>query len=91
MSTLIIEKESIEIKLNPKAPLLIQLERAGFNIENQCRSGFCGACKCKLLSGDVRFNQDSIAYIQSSEILTCCSIPLTNLKLDFNYKIKSIK
>lgn len=88
MNKLIIDNDEIPIKLNQNESLLIQLERAGFNIENQCRSGFCGACKCKLISGNVKQSSDSLAYTKTEEILTCCSIPLSSLQLDFNYKIK---
>ena len=29
------------------------LEAAGVSIDYQCRSGICGTCRCKLLSGQV--------------------------------------
>lgn len=45
-------------------PLLNALEKAGFQIENACRSGECSLCRIKVLSGDV-FNPSEAKLRQS--------------------------
>lgn len=46
-----------------------------------CREGFCGACRVRKLEGEITYQIDPLAFIDDDEILPCCSIPRTNLKL----------
>lgn len=43
-----------------------------YKIDNNCRSGFCGICKIKILKGKVNYIINPIAYIKKNEILPCC-------------------
>ncbi|AXR06790.1 class I ribonucleotide reductase maintenance protein YfaE [Salinimonas sediminis] len=61
--------------------LLESLEQHGIDVHYHCREGFCGACRTKLLAGNVRYTTDPLAYIDDDEILPCCCIPLTHLKV----------
>ncbi|MGR3635121.1 MAG: FAD-binding oxidoreductase [Shimia sp.] len=45
-------------------PLLNALEKAGYQVENACRSGECSLCRIKVLSGDV-FNPSEAKLRQS--------------------------
>ena len=47
-----------------------------------CREGYCGACRCKLLSGEVRYITEPLAFVRSGEFLPCCSIPLTDIDIE---------
>ncbi|GGW97268.1 class I ribonucleotide reductase maintenance protein YfaE [Alteromonas halophila] len=61
--------------------LLTSLEKAGVRAQFHCREGFCGACRTTLLSGDVDYTTDPLAFIDDDEILPCCCIPLSPLKV----------
>jgi ferredoxin len=51
-------------------------------VEYQCRSGYCGACRLKLVKGDVVYRQPPLAFINDGEILPCCCMPLTDIELE---------
>ncbi|HBY5624131.1 class I ribonucleotide reductase maintenance protein YfaE [Klebsiella pneumoniae] len=55
--------------------ILEQLESAGIQVESQCRSGYCGACRLKKKSGEVKYDNDPLAYVGQDEILPCCGRP----------------
>lgn len=50
-------------------------------IDYQCRDGYCGSCRCKLLSGKVGYIKPTLAYLAQDEILPCSAIALTDLEL----------
>ncbi|MFP8966523.1 YcbX family protein [Pokkaliibacter sp. CJK22405] len=65
-------------------PLLDQIEQAGMELPSSCRAGICGACKVKLIAGQV--SSRSVAPLSSQEqeegmILSCCSYPLSDVEL----------
>ncbi|SEL28686.1 ferredoxin [Colwellia chukchiensis] len=62
--------------------ILNALERVGIESHYHCRDGFCGACRCKLISGNVEYPIDPLAFIGDGEILTCCSKPITDIEID---------
>ncbi len=62
--------------------LLESLEHAGIQCHFNCRDGFCGACRTKLISGEVSYTLDPLAFIDDDEILPCCCKPVTDLKID---------
>ncbi|MGF1725465.1 class I ribonucleotide reductase maintenance protein YfaE [Photobacterium nomapromontoriensis] len=86
MSQLTFMVNGIEVHGNSREPLLTQLERVGIQPEYQCRSGMCGACRCTLTQGAVE-QEDNMAFIAKNEILACCSVPKTNLTIEFNYQL----
>lgn len=61
--------------------LLDALEHANIHIHYHCREGFCGACRTKLLEGEVTYTTDPLAFIDDDEILPCCCKPNCNLKI----------
>ena len=50
-------------------------------IEYQCRDGFCGSCRCKLLSGEVGYIKPTLAFLAKGEILPCSAIALSDIEL----------
>ncbi|NMH61084.1 class I ribonucleotide reductase maintenance protein YfaE [Alteromonas ponticola] len=61
--------------------LLESLETANIEIHFHCREGFCGACRTQLIEGEVDYTTDPLAYINDDEILPCCCIAKSNLKI----------
>jgi CDP-4-dehydro-6-deoxyglucose reductase, E3 len=60
---------------------------AGFNIPYGCRNGACGACKGKLLEGQVQHNTYhphalSDQEIEANKALFCCAQPLSDLTIE---------
>lgn len=62
--------------------ILDTLEKNNVNIEYQCRDGYCGACRCKLLDGEVKYFKDVIAFLNEGEILTCSATPTSNITIE---------
>ncbi|RDV27314.1 2Fe-2S ferredoxin-like protein [Alteromonas aestuariivivens] len=76
--------EVIDVKgtlSDPDKTLLESLEAADVQIHYHCREGYCGACRTKLIAGEVDYTTDPLAYIDDDEILPCCCIALTDLKI----------
>ncbi len=65
-----------------KDTLLDDLEAHNIAIEYHCREGFCGACRCKIISGEVDYTTDPLAFIDDDEILPCCTVALSDVTLD---------
>ena len=61
--------------------LLESLEAQGVQVPYQCRDGYCGGCRTDLLEGEVAYLQEPMAWINKGEILPCCCVPKTPLKL----------
>ena len=61
--------------------LLESLEAQGIDIQYQCREGYCGSCRVKLLEGQVHYFEEPMAFIDDDEILPCCCVPKTPLSL----------
>ncbi len=62
--------------------LLEHLEINQVQVEYQCRSGYCGSCRTRLLKGRVAYHNKPLALIQDGEILPCCCIPLVDIELE---------
>nr|WP_113864722.1 class I ribonucleotide reductase maintenance protein YfaE [Brenneria salicis]NMN92300.1 ferredoxin [Brenneria salicis ATCC 15712 = DSM 30166]RBP67639.1 ferredoxin [Brenneria salicis ATCC 15712 = DSM 30166]RLM32386.1 2Fe-2S ferredoxin [Brenneria salicis ATCC 15712 = DSM 30166] len=62
--------------------LLDVLESHQVSVEYQCRSGYCGSCRLRLLKGRVAYRQTPLACIRQDEILPCCCMPLSDIELD---------
>lgn len=62
--------------------LLEVLELHAISVEYQCRSGYCGACRMKLIKGEVVYCQTPLALINDGDILSCCCMPLCDIELD---------
>lgn len=61
----------VSIDSNPSNTILETMEQAGLLPEYNCRDGHCGACRCKLESGEVEYVGFAMAYTQGDEILPC--------------------
>ncbi len=72
---------------NRHEPILVQLEKAGFKPEYQCRNGVCGACRCTLKNGKIK-HHNVMAFIGPNEVLSCSATPLTDINIEFVYQIE---
>ena len=82
MSWKITVEERVISFLEPDKNILDSLERENIETHYHCRDGFCGACRCKLIKGEVHYEMSPLAYVGDGEILTCCSIPSTDIEID---------
>lgn len=66
--------------------LLVAMERAGIVAPSLCRSGECGCCRSRLLSGDVFVRPDSdgrrAADRQYGFVHACATYPLSDVELE---------
>lgn len=66
--------------------LLVALERAGIAAPSRCRSGECGFCHSKLLSGEVftpaAFDKRRLADVTHNYIHPCVAFPLSDVALE---------
>lgn len=64
--------------------LLESLESQNIDAHFQCREGYCGSCRAQLLEGNVHYTSEPLAWLNEGEILLCCCIPRSHLKLKLN-------
>lgn len=77
------------IQSNPSNTILETMEKAGIEPEYNCRDGHCGACRCKLVSGEVEYVGFAMAYTQTGEILPCISKAKSDVQLEnVNYTLR---
>ena len=62
--------------------LLDSLEAQSIPAPYNCRGGYCGTCKVRLLDGNVEQVQDSLVDLKEGEILTCCCRPVTHIEIE---------
>jgi ferredoxin len=73
----------VVVSFDGTSPNLLQfLEQHQQQVNYQCREGFCGACRCKLLQGQISYLQEPLAFVRRGEFLPCCSIPKTDIELE---------
>ena len=69
-------KSAIDATWSPaKGTLLEFAEEVGLTPPFGCRSGICGTCRTRIVSGAVRYVEEPLASIDQGEILICCSVP----------------
>ena len=73
------------IQSSPKRTVLESIEDNGIEAHFHCRDGFCGACRVKLKQGTVQYpGGEPLAYIGDDEILTCCTIPTSDIEIEIS-------
>ncbi len=71
--------DNLTIETSSSESILEALEKNGIYIDSQCREGYCGVCRCKRISGEVKYAKEPIAYINDGEVLACSAAPLSDL------------
>jgi len=84
--TVLIRGKSQTVSCRADQTLLDALEKAGIRAPSHCRSGECGWCHSRLVSGDVYIPEDSdgrrLADKKFGWIHPCCSYPVSDVTLD---------
>jgi ferredoxin-NADP reductase len=74
-----------EIPARASEPVAVALERAGIPIPTRCRSGACGYCHSRLLSGEIFVPADGDGRRRADRELgffhACSSYPLSDLRI----------
>ena len=78
----------LSIESNPSDTLLETMEKAGMEVEYHCRDGHCGACKCKLIAGEVEYVGFAMAYTQQDEVLPCICRAKGDIELESVHYLK---
>ena len=71
----------VKYPLNTKKSLLENLEAQALEVEFHCRDGHCGACKCRLINGEVEYKSQPMAYLREGEILPCSCISKEDIQI----------
>ena len=78
--------EEFEVPASADEPLLVAIERAGITAPSRCRSGECGWCRSKLLSGKVFIPEKTdgrrAADIDFNYIHPCSSFPVSDVVIE---------
>ena len=67
---------------NGEDSILDCLERNNITSDYSCRGGFCGVCVLQKLEGETFYNQEPIYRTKEGEILSCCSLPSSDVVLN---------
>lgn len=74
------------IDANANEPILVAIERAGIKAPSRCRSGECGWCRSKLVSGNVFVPAENegrrYSDIQFGYIHPCASFPVSDMVIE---------
>ncbi|MGH8283717.1 MAG: CDP-6-deoxy-delta-3,4-glucoseen reductase [Gammaproteobacteria bacterium] len=73
--------------VNAGEPVLQAARRQDVHLSHDCGSGSCGACRARLISGQVHYPEGlplalSALEMQHGEALLCRAVPLSDLELD---------
>ena len=82
-----VAKSGRSFGIEPDQSVLDAALRAGLNLPHSCKSGNCGSCRARLVTGDIEYPSGrplglSDAEIAVGQILTCQARALTDLELD---------
>ncbi len=83
-ATLVFEKTGKQVTCREDELILDVAEREGIVIPSSCRSGNCGTCQQKLVSGDIQYEgtPDALKDLEPGMILTCSAHPTGIVVID---------
>lgn len=79
-----ITTKTITVITHHNDTILETLEKHQLEPNFNCRDGYCGVCRTKLIKGEVEYTLDPLAFIEEDEILTCCTKAKGNIEIDFS-------
>ena len=76
-----------EIESRSTETLLVAMERAGIKAPSKCRSGVCGFCHSRVISGDYILAPGKHDYRRKADIKfgyihPCCTYPISDMEID---------
>ncbi len=80
--------EKVTVPARCDEPLLVAIERAGIKAPSRCRSGECGWCRSRLVSGEVLApgltERRRLYDVVAGYIHPCCSFPCGDCVIAIN-------
>jgi ferredoxin len=75
------------IDIDPSKSILEHLEINNIPIRSQCRSGICGSCRLKIISG--KYKRETDFYLDEDDTasgyaLACCTYPTGKITISLN-------
>jgi ferredoxin-NADP reductase len=82
-SDLFIADTGDALSVEPGETILVALERNGYHPESNCRAGICGACKLRMLEGEVDQAGEILSPTEKANgfVLTCIAHPMGQVTL----------
>ena len=84
--TVIICGEKQEIECDANETLLVAMEKHGIAAPSECRSGICGYCHSRLVSGNVYVPKSvdgrRLADLEYGYVHPCCTFPIGDVVID---------
>lgn len=73
-----------QIRVDQRETLLDAAEKAGVGVPSLCRSGVCGTCRTKLVSGDVQCTSDTLSPSEREQgwVLPCVAWAKSDCSID---------
>lgn len=83
-STVIFARSGKEVACTEDEFILDVADRAGIELDSNCRSGSCGTCKQKLVEGNVAYDGelDALSDIEPGFILACSARAIGQVSID---------
>jgi ring-1,2-phenylacetyl-CoA epoxidase subunit PaaE len=84
----LIDDKFHQVEQKPGETILDTLIRSDVDVPYSCKLGYCSVCKCRLESGEIDVEDDSILTKKEKNegyILTCQSYPTSDVNLSFDY------
>ena len=82
-STVNFAKSGITAPFDPRTLNLLEFaEDLGLSPPFICRSGSCGTCATRKLSGAIRYVEEPTAVVEDDQVLICCAQPVGPVSLD---------
>ena len=81
-STPLISFANKAVKWDGESSILEMAEENEVEIDSSCRSGSCGTCQVRLLSGKVKYDDEPACEPDDGNCLTCVGVPDGDIELD---------
>ena len=83
----LIDDQFHQVEQQPGETILDILIKNDVDVPYSCRLGYCSVCKCRLESGQIDIDDDSILTKKEKQegyILACQSYPKSDVSLNFD-------
>lgn len=78
----ILHCEGKQYAIDSDKTILSELERYNIPVSRGCGVGICSSCKVTMISGEVQYLRQPIAFLDKHEILTCISYALSDVMIE---------
>lgn len=82
--TIILSANGQQLVCNAEHRNLLEVfEHHQVEVEYQCREGYCGSCRIKLVRGTVEYSEKPLAFVAEGDVLPCCCLPVGDIEVEF--------